>query len=177
MQTTMQIINNDGNFDVKAYVRNTPFSTPIIYDRMLRQFMQAIGCSIKYFVNWSYVPFLTIKSTQDFVPSLFRSAPAIVRGLLRPFQSLIKITLQARMQWYSVIFSLSFLVTISLQACPNGWRQSSVIPNKCYLIAVGKRIWFDAESYCSNAASNGHLTSITSAYELYNLNGIFCVYL
>jgi hypothetical protein len=69
------------------------------------------------------------------------------------------------------VFSLFLAVSLSLQACPNGWRQSAVDSTKCYLVVVNKKIWFEAGAYCANAAPNAFLTSITSAYETYALNG------
>uniref|UniRef100_A0A914W2W3 C-type lectin domain-containing protein n=1 Tax=Plectus sambesii TaxID=2011161 RepID=A0A914W2W3_9BILA len=64
-----------------------------------------------------------------------------------------------------IVLSLSLVVTISSQKCPNGWRASEAIPNKCYYVGTQKNIWFDAEAYCKNAGLNAHLTSIASAFE------------
>ncbi len=63
---------------------------------------------------------------------------------------------------FALLFSLS-------SQCPNGWH-SSVSDDKCYLIVVNKKAWFDAEEFCRNAASDGHLTSIASNLEQMNIN-------
>uniref|UniRef100_A0A914X7V2 Uncharacterized protein n=1 Tax=Plectus sambesii TaxID=2011161 RepID=A0A914X7V2_9BILA len=68
--------------------------------------------------------------------------------------------------------SLSLVVTISSQGCPDGWRSSQVVSNKCYYVAAQKKIWFDAEGFCSNAQPNAHLTSITSAFENGNVDAV-----
>uniref|UniRef100_A0A914XD92 C-type lectin domain-containing protein n=1 Tax=Plectus sambesii TaxID=2011161 RepID=A0A914XD92_9BILA len=76
------------------------------------------------------------------------------------------------MHCLSIIVSLSLVVTISSQVCPDGWRASQVFPNKCYYVASQKRIWFDAEAYCQNAQPNAHLTTIGSAFENSNVDAI-----
>lgn len=58
-------------------------------------------------------------------------------------------------------------------ACANGWRNSTVFPNKCYMVVVHKKIWFDAEQYCGSLAPDAHLTSITNAYENFGIGGMF----
>uniref|UniRef100_A0A914VAQ0 Uncharacterized protein n=1 Tax=Plectus sambesii TaxID=2011161 RepID=A0A914VAQ0_9BILA len=50
--------------------------------------------------------------------------------------------------------------------------QSHITPNKCYYVGIQKKIWFDADAYCTNAAPNAHLTSITSAFENYNVDAV-----
>uniref|UniRef100_A0A914VZE2 Uncharacterized protein n=1 Tax=Plectus sambesii TaxID=2011161 RepID=A0A914VZE2_9BILA len=76
------------------------------------------------------------------------------------------------MRYLSIILSLSLVVTISSQGCPDGWRQSGVIPNKCYYVTDQKKIWFEAEVFCKNAQPNAHLTSIASAFENYNVDAV-----
>uniref|UniRef100_A0A914W9D2 Uncharacterized protein n=1 Tax=Plectus sambesii TaxID=2011161 RepID=A0A914W9D2_9BILA len=76
------------------------------------------------------------------------------------------------MHCLSIILSLSFVVTTSSQGCPDGWRPSEVIPNKCYYVAALKKIWFEAEAFCKNAQPNAHLTSIASAYENFNVDAV-----
>uniref|UniRef100_A0A914UKR1 Uncharacterized protein n=1 Tax=Plectus sambesii TaxID=2011161 RepID=A0A914UKR1_9BILA len=71
-----------------------------------------------------------------------------------------------------IILSLSLVAKISSQGCPNGWRSSEVIPNKCYYVGAQKKIWFDAEAFCKNAQPNAHLTSITSAFENGNVDAM-----
>uniref|UniRef100_A0A914XDI9 Uncharacterized protein n=1 Tax=Plectus sambesii TaxID=2011161 RepID=A0A914XDI9_9BILA len=72
----------------------------------------------------------------------------------------------------SIILSLSLFVTISSQGCPDGWRPSEVITNKCYYVGVKKDVWFEAEGFCKNAQPNAYLTSITSAFENGNVNAV-----
>uniref|UniRef100_A0A914UQX3 Uncharacterized protein n=1 Tax=Plectus sambesii TaxID=2011161 RepID=A0A914UQX3_9BILA len=73
---------------------------------------------------------------------------------------------------YLVTFLFIGTVVTFSTSCPDGWRQSDIIANKCYLIVTNKKNWFDAENYCKSAATNGHLTSITSAFEQANVNAI-----
>uniref|UniRef100_A0A914X5F8 Uncharacterized protein n=1 Tax=Plectus sambesii TaxID=2011161 RepID=A0A914X5F8_9BILA len=61
---------------------------------------------------------------------------------------------------------------MSSQGCPDGWRASQVNPNKCYYVSAQKKIWFDAEAFCTNAQPNAHLTSITSAFENNNVDAV-----
>uniref|UniRef100_A0A914XDL5 Uncharacterized protein n=1 Tax=Plectus sambesii TaxID=2011161 RepID=A0A914XDL5_9BILA len=53
-----------------------------------------------------------------------------------------------------------------------GWRNSEVNPNKCYYVGVKKDTWFGAEGFCKNAASNGHLTTISSGFENGNVDAV-----
>uniref|UniRef100_A0A914XKS1 Uncharacterized protein n=1 Tax=Plectus sambesii TaxID=2011161 RepID=A0A914XKS1_9BILA len=76
------------------------------------------------------------------------------------------------MRCLSIILSLSLVITISSQGCPEGWRISEVIPNKCYYVTDQKKIWFEAEVFCRNAQPNAHLTSITSAFENANVDAV-----
>uniref|UniRef100_A0A914WU54 Uncharacterized protein n=1 Tax=Plectus sambesii TaxID=2011161 RepID=A0A914WU54_9BILA len=76
------------------------------------------------------------------------------------------------MRCLSLILSLSLVVATSSQACPDGWRPSEVIPNKCYYVTDQKKIWFDAEAYCKNAQPNAHLTAIASAFENSNVDAV-----
>jgi hypothetical protein len=56
--------------------------------------------------------------------------------------------------------------------CPDGWRQSAINSNKCFLVVVQRKMWFEAEMFCEAAAPNAYLTSIASAYETFNINGM-----
>uniref|UniRef100_A0A914WDE2 Uncharacterized protein n=1 Tax=Plectus sambesii TaxID=2011161 RepID=A0A914WDE2_9BILA len=76
------------------------------------------------------------------------------------------------MRCISLILSLSLAVTISSQDCPAGWKPSEVVPTKCYFVGVQKNTWFGAEGFCKGAASNGHLTTITSAFENGNVDAV-----
>uniref|UniRef100_A0A914X3V0 Uncharacterized protein n=1 Tax=Plectus sambesii TaxID=2011161 RepID=A0A914X3V0_9BILA len=76
------------------------------------------------------------------------------------------------MRGLSIILSLSLVVKISSQGCPDGWRLSYVVPNKCYHVGVHRRIWFEAESFCKNAQPSGHLISISSAFENGNVGAV-----
>uniref|UniRef100_A0A914XER1 Uncharacterized protein n=1 Tax=Plectus sambesii TaxID=2011161 RepID=A0A914XER1_9BILA len=76
------------------------------------------------------------------------------------------------MRCLSIIFSLSLVVTISSQGCPEGWRPSEVIPNKCYYVTDQKKIWFEAEFFCQTEQPNAHLTSITSVFENFNVDAV-----
>uniref|UniRef100_A0A914XMK7 Uncharacterized protein n=1 Tax=Plectus sambesii TaxID=2011161 RepID=A0A914XMK7_9BILA len=76
------------------------------------------------------------------------------------------------MRCLSVILSLSLVVTISSQGCPDGWRQSEVVSNKCYYVGTQKKTWFDAEGFCKSFGSSGHLTSIGSAFENGNVDAV-----
>uniref|UniRef100_A0A914UP05 Fibrinogen C-terminal domain-containing protein n=1 Tax=Plectus sambesii TaxID=2011161 RepID=A0A914UP05_9BILA len=49
---------------------------------------------------------------------------------------------------------------------------TGVIPNKCYYVGVQKKIWFDAEAYCTNAQPNAYLTSIASTFENVNVDAV-----
>uniref|UniRef100_A0A914X5E8 Uncharacterized protein n=1 Tax=Plectus sambesii TaxID=2011161 RepID=A0A914X5E8_9BILA len=59
-----------------------------------------------------------------------------------------------------------------MQACPNGWKPSEVVSNKCYYVGVKTDTWFGAEGFCTNAGSNAYLTSITSAFENADVDAI-----
>uniref|UniRef100_A0A914W7P0 Uncharacterized protein n=1 Tax=Plectus sambesii TaxID=2011161 RepID=A0A914W7P0_9BILA len=76
------------------------------------------------------------------------------------------------MRCLSIVVSLCLVITISLQDCPDGWRKSEVIPNKCYYVGIQKKTWFDAEASCQSAQPNAHLTSITSAFENSNVEAV-----
>uniref|UniRef100_A0A914W451 Uncharacterized protein n=1 Tax=Plectus sambesii TaxID=2011161 RepID=A0A914W451_9BILA len=76
------------------------------------------------------------------------------------------------MRCLSIVLILYLVVTISSQGCPDGWRPSGVIPNKCYYVTDQKKIWFEAEDFCKNAQPNAHLTSITSAFENSNVDAV-----
>uniref|UniRef100_A0A914WB12 Fibrinogen C-terminal domain-containing protein n=1 Tax=Plectus sambesii TaxID=2011161 RepID=A0A914WB12_9BILA len=56
--------------------------------------------------------------------------------------------------------------------CPDGWIDTQLNNNKCYLVVTDRKTWFDAEAYCQAQTSDGHLTSITSAYEQAYINAI-----
>uniref|UniRef100_A0A914VGF0 Uncharacterized protein n=1 Tax=Plectus sambesii TaxID=2011161 RepID=A0A914VGF0_9BILA len=71
-----------------------------------------------------------------------------------------------------IILYLSLVVTISSQTCPDGWRASSVISDKCYNVAAQKKTWFEAEDFCKNAQPSAHLTSIASAFENANVDAV-----
>uniref|UniRef100_A0A914VVL6 Uncharacterized protein n=1 Tax=Plectus sambesii TaxID=2011161 RepID=A0A914VVL6_9BILA len=75
------------------------------------------------------------------------------------------------MLYFTIFFLIGAIFSFSAP-CPDGWRQSDVIANKCYLIVTNKKNWFDADKYCQSATANGHLTSITSAFEQANINAI-----
>uniref|UniRef100_A0A914VCU3 C-type lectin domain-containing protein n=1 Tax=Plectus sambesii TaxID=2011161 RepID=A0A914VCU3_9BILA len=76
------------------------------------------------------------------------------------------------MRCLSIILSLFLVVSTSSQECPDGWRSSEVVSNKCYYVSAQKKIWFDAEEFCTNAQPNAHLISITSAFENDNVEAV-----
>ena len=74
----------------------------------------------------------------------------------------------------AALFLIFSLITCSSALCPPGagWRQSGVDTTKCYLVVTSRKMWFEAEMFCQNEvkASNGHLVSISSNFETYNIN-------
>uniref|UniRef100_A0A914WNU4 Uncharacterized protein n=1 Tax=Plectus sambesii TaxID=2011161 RepID=A0A914WNU4_9BILA len=56
--------------------------------------------------------------------------------------------------------------------CPDGWIQSPINHDKCYLVVPEKAIWFNAEDYCTNTFAGAHLVSICSAFENANIAAI-----
>jgi hypothetical protein len=71
--------------------------------------------------------------------------------------------------FFVLVAALTFSIS---HHCPDAnWHVSSVVRNKCYLIVTEEKIWFEAESYCKNAASDGHLVSISSHFEQSNIDG------
>uniref|UniRef100_A0A914WK77 C-type lectin domain-containing protein n=1 Tax=Plectus sambesii TaxID=2011161 RepID=A0A914WK77_9BILA len=76
------------------------------------------------------------------------------------------------MRCLSIVVTLSLVITISIQDCPDGWHKSEVVPNKCYYVGIQKKTWFDAEASCQSAQPNAHLTSITSAFENSNVEAV-----
>uniref|UniRef100_A0A914X539 Uncharacterized protein n=1 Tax=Plectus sambesii TaxID=2011161 RepID=A0A914X539_9BILA len=75
------------------------------------------------------------------------------------------------MLYFIALLFIGTIVSFSAP-CPDGWRQSTLNPNKCYLIVTNKKLWFDAESYCQSTTASGHLTSITSAFEQAFIDGL-----
>uniref|UniRef100_A0A914W1I3 Uncharacterized protein n=1 Tax=Plectus sambesii TaxID=2011161 RepID=A0A914W1I3_9BILA len=69
-----------------------------------------------------------------------------------------------------VLLLIATLLTRYSLQCPDGWHQSAIDADKCYMINVEKKLWFDAEVICQSLANNSHLTSITSAIEVFSLN-------
>jgi hypothetical protein len=86
------------------------------------------------------------------VQRLFRLTTAVMRATL-----------------FAIVLLLA--VTLSHQACPSGWRQSTHDATKCYLVVLSKGKWFETDSYCAQIVAGATLTSITSAFEVDALKG------
>jgi hypothetical protein len=72
---------------------------------------------------------------------------------------------------YIIIIVLFASSSIVESQCPNGYRPSAVISNKCYNVHTVKANCFNANDYCQNILNGANLVSIYSAYENNDIYG------
>lgn len=54
---------------------------------------------------------------------------------------------------------------VCAQECPNGYRPSTVVANKCFRIYAEMKSFYDAQVYCQNVTLGANMLSISSAFE------------
>ncbi len=71
----------------------------------------------------------------------------------------------------SALLNVFCIQCISSLQCPDGWQQSAVDTQKCYLVVANKTTWQEAEQFCQQTVSYAHLTSVLSAFESSSISG------
>jgi hypothetical protein len=79
------------------------------------------------------------------------------------------------MSTIAVLVYLSSLAIVTLAQCPQGWQQSSLGNQKCYLVVKDVNMFDQADTFCTRAAQDGHLTSISSKFENDFISGWFFI--